>query len=293
MDIRLLQLFVHLSESLHFARTSRACNISPSALSRAVKRLEDEVGKPLFIRDNRTVQLTPSGVKFKGYAIRVLDNWEGFKESVSGENEVLTGEIKIYASVTACYSILPEVLRIFRNTYPEVHIKLTTGAAADALEKLLEGEADIIVAAKPDSLSGSLDFIEITKTPLVFIAPGFPCLVTEELEKKSVDWHKIPVIVPERGLARDRIERWFVDKGAHPNIYAEIAGNEALLGMVGLGCGIGIVPQLVLEKSPLKDSVSIFKASPELKPYSVGFCVKGNRKKHPVVQAFWDIAEEM
>jgi LysR family positive regulator for ilvC len=57
--------------------------------------------------------------------------------------------------------------------------------------------------------------------------------------------------------------------------------------MVSLGCGVGIVPALVLEKSPLQDQVTILEAAPRLKPFSVGICTVGKNRVNPIVQAFW------
>ena len=61
MDIRSLRLFCHLATSLHFGQTSAALHVSAPTLSRAIQRLEAEVGEALFTRDNRKVQLTPAG----------------------------------------------------------------------------------------------------------------------------------------------------------------------------------------------------------------------------------------
>ena len=56
-----LEIFITLADQLHFGRASQTCNLSPSALTRAIQRLEEEVGQPLFIRDNRKVMLTAAG----------------------------------------------------------------------------------------------------------------------------------------------------------------------------------------------------------------------------------------
>ena len=60
--------------------------------------------------------------------------------------------------------------------------------------------------------------------------------------------------------------------------------------MVRLGCGIGIVPQLVLERSPFRDEVQILKNAPQLDPYSVGLCATKRGLARPAVRAFWDLA---
>jgi len=61
MDYGALHLFLHLSRTLHFGKTSRECHLSPSALSRTIQRLEGEVGQALFERDQRSVSLTTAG----------------------------------------------------------------------------------------------------------------------------------------------------------------------------------------------------------------------------------------
>lgn len=61
MDLRDLKMFLHLAESRHFGRSARAMHVSPSTLSRQIQRLEEDLGQPLFVRDNRTVTLTEAG----------------------------------------------------------------------------------------------------------------------------------------------------------------------------------------------------------------------------------------
>src|SRR5262245_54071028 len=116
MDVDAQRLFVHLSRSLHFGRTSRECHVSPSALSRTIQRLETELGWPLFERDNRRVSLTPEGQAFAAYADGAVRGWEEFRRGLSKTGH-LAGEIAVFASVTACQSFLPRLLSRFRNQH--------------------------------------------------------------------------------------------------------------------------------------------------------------------------------
>jgi len=77
-----------------------------------------------------------------------------------------------------------------------------------------------------------------------------------------------------------------------PKIYSQVAGNEAIIVMVALGCGIGLVPKLVLEKSQLVNQVQIIKNAPELKPFTIGLCTRQQNLDNPRVRALWDIAEK-
>jgi len=86
------------------------------------------------------------------------------------------------------------------------------------------------------------------------------------------------------------LDQWLKKEHILPNIQSEVFGNEALIAMVRLGCGIGIVPQLVLEKSPFKKEVRILKNAPELEPYTIGLCATKRSLTRPAVQTFWEIA---
>ena len=114
MDIRYLQLFRHLSGTLHFARTSQACYITPSALTRVIQRLEADLGEKLFVRDNRSVELTAAGMAFKKYADDVLQRWGRLHDELSSD-DVLKGELSLYCSVTAAYGILPGIMARYRK----------------------------------------------------------------------------------------------------------------------------------------------------------------------------------
>jgi LysR family transcriptional regulator, positive regulator for ilvC len=288
MDQYSIKLFLHLTETLHFGKTSQACNLSPSALSRQIQRMEDEVGQRLFDRDNRKVEITRAGQLFKEYAKTVQEKWQSLMDEMVGEERTLKGEISLYCSVTASLSILPELLNAFRNAYPKVHIRLQTGDAGMAIQKVIEGESDIAVSALPDRLPKELMFKILTETALVFVGPKIQWEFSRAL-KKEIPWEKIPMILSEHGLARKRIDTWFKKRGIQPNIYAQVAGNEAILSMVSLGCGIGVVPKLVFESSPLQKNISILDIKPELAPYAVGICIQKRRIKSRIVRAFWEI----
>ena len=286
-----MTLFLHLAETLHFSKTSAACHLSPSTLSRQIQRMEEEVGQPLFERDNRSVSLTESGIKFRQYARESLEKWQAFHQSIADEARELKGEISMYCSVTASYSVLSDLLSDFRNQHDKIEIKLKTGDPASSIEKVVSGEVDIVIAARPDVLSRKLDFITITESPLLFISPGTDCSVKRMLGKKTVQWETIPMIIPERGLARKRVDQWFKQKGIKPNIYAQVLGNEGIVSMVNLGLGVGVVPELVIKNSPFEDKVSIISVANPLDPYRVGVCATRKKIRNPLINAFWNVAQ--
>jgi LysR family positive regulator for ilvC len=288
MDFDALRLFLHLSRSLHFGRTSKECHVSPSALSRSIQRLEEQAGATLFVRDRRSVALTDEGRLLQTFAGETLARYEALEQRLKRSQDRLHGALSIFASVTACQSFLPPLLSQFRRAHPDVQIRLETGYATNALAMLRSGSVDVAVAALPDDIPETLAARVVVKIPLVFVAPAESSAVSELLSRESVPWQEVPMILPSSGLARDYVDRWFRKKRIAPRIYGEVAGTEASLSLVSLGCGVGIVPRLVADQSPLRSSLAVLDVEPKLQMFRVGVCTEKKKLKSPVVKAFWE-----
>lgn len=290
MDDHSLRLFMALAETLHFGRTSREQHVSPSALSRTIKQLEDSVGAPLFLRDNRSVSLTREGRLFRDYAAETLRGWDGLRLALQADQVTLRGELSLYCSVTASYSFLYDILSRFREDHPHIELKLHTGDAERAVERVRNGHEDISIGARPDSLAPGVAFQPIARTELCFIGPVTPQLLNDEqVQTPSVEnWREVPMILSEDGLARARIERWLRGHGIRPRIYAQVAGNEAIVSMVSLGFGIGVVPRIVLDNSPLAGLIRRYEIAPSLTGLEIGLFSLEKRLREPLVNAFWN-----
>ncbi|MCA2018936.1 HTH-type transcriptional activator IlvY [Vibrio tritonius] len=286
MNIKTLKLFLNLCESRNFSKTAAAMHVSPSALSRQVQKLEQDVGHTLFVRDNRSVELTPIGTQLVPVAMKIVNEWKEFQVSINNEDADLKGEIRLFCSVTASYSHLPELLSSFRLKHPFIEFKLLTGDPALAIDKVLNDEADIAISAMPDQLPSKVEFATISEIPLSFIAPAGISSFVEELQKEHPDWNKIPFILPQTGTSRERADNWFKKMKIKPNIYAQIAGNEALVSMVSLGCGVGIAPDVVINNSPVRDKIQRLTVAP-IKPFKLGVCCKRSQLDSPLVRALW------
>ena len=284
MDFRPLKQFLALADTLHFGQASQYCHISASTLSRTIKQLESQLGIALFERDNRSVVLTREGVKFQAYARDALMHWEVIHSDLMEGACELSGELSVYCSVTASYSFLYDILHHFRPRHPGIEIKLHTGDPELAIQRVLAEQEDFSIAAKPDVLPSGVGFASITHSPLVFIAP-----LNNSVQPPTspAQWRKLSMILPEQGVARRRLDAQFEQMDIKPNIYAQVAGNEAIVSMVALGFGVGVVPLIVLQNSPLFDKVRLLPVQPVLKPYDVGMCVLEKKLKNPLVNAFW------
>lgn len=291
MDMRTLRHFIVLSETLHFGRASARANISTSALSRNIRQLETELNTVLFDRDNRSVALTPEGHTFQRYAREAVQQWEQIQFDLTDQADELSGEISLYCSVTASHSILVDLLNRFRPAHPDVEIMLQTGDPEHAIERIVALEEELAIAARPETLPAGVLFKPIAESPLVFVAPleSGEMPTSQFTPKKTADWQSIPMILAAEGIARRRVDAWFRSLGVAPQIYAQVAGNEAIVSMVSLGLGVGVVPKIVLDNSPHASRVRVLDVEPALVPYDLGLFTLQRHLRNPLVTAFWSL----
>jgi len=294
MDTRTLGVFLSVAETLNFSRSSELLHMSVSAVSRTIQRLEDELGQPLLERDNRSVRLTSAGREFREYARHAVAEWQQLRRRLGSEEE-LAGEVSLYCSVTATYSVLAPILEAFRGAHPSVEIMMHTGDQADGISRILEGQDDVAVSGRPSQLPRRLEFLPLLQSPLQFCTPTADCAVRDLVlaggpAAGDFDWGSVPFIVPERGITKEMLDGWFGERGIRPRIYAQVAGHEAIVAMVSLGLGVGIAPQLVIEASGMAASVSQINVPDGLPPLTIGLCSLGQRLASPLVKSLWDVA---
>lgn len=295
MEIRDCQLFIQLASTQHFGKAASAAHLSPSAMSRQLQRLELEVGKKLVERDNRHMRLTPAGRHFLEYAYQTVQAWQQLKRDLSDDPQTISGELSVYGSVTASFSLLSQILPVLRTSYPGVELKLRTGDQADGIERVLNNSEDCAIAAQPEVLPHSLQFLALQRSPLYLIGPTMVCTLSQSLDEAlaantRLDWTQIPVILAEHGLAREYFLQRLKQLELHPPIYAQVAGHEAVVAMVGLGFGVAVVPELVIKYSPRQETIRILPWLNDLEPFRIGLCARQERLADPLLQAFWQSA---
>lgn len=284
-----LVTFLNLAETLHFSRSARALHMSPSALTRTVQRLEEALGQPLFERSKRRVSLTRAGEILREHARLQLSAHARLLEQLSAEERTPRGELRIACTVTACHSVLPRLLSRCRARYPQIQLQLRTSDAARSLAALQADEVELAVVPEPDQPQAGLSFAPLAHTELTFIGPRADKTLLARARAGAEKWDGMPVIVPRLGLERERADAWFRARGVTPQVYAEVDGNEAILAMVSLGCGIGIVPELVRQGSPLKSAIAVIEVEAPPQGFSVSLCAKQAALGRRTMQAFWGL----
>lgn len=295
MDTRSLTVFLSVCATLNFSRTAELQHMSVSAVSRCVQRLEESVGQSLLERDRRSMRLTGAGLTLKAYAEQAVGDWERVRSHLANDRE-LVGEVSLFCSVTASFSVLSPVLESFRSAHPGVDIMLHTGDQADGVGRVLEGRDDIAVTGRPESLPSRLSFLTLTDSAMCLCIPATDCATRRSMHlddssASDIVWSDVPFIVPERGVTRDMIDAWFTSVGVRrPLLYAQVAGHEAIVAMVALGLGVGFAPEVVVRASGFEHGVEILPLDKPLSDLRIGLCAQQRRLKSPLVHSLWQVA---
>jgi DNA-binding transcriptional LysR family regulator len=142
LDPVLLQTFLAIAQTRSFTRAAERLGLRQSTVSQHIRKLEDDAGRRLFVRDTHSVTMTADGEAMIEFARSILAANERAERYLAGSE--LRGRLRFGASEDFVMSRLPEVLREFVRTHPLVEFELTVGLSGELNEKLERGELDLV-----------------------------------------------------------------------------------------------------------------------------------------------------
>ncbi len=270
IELRQLRYFVAVAEERHFGRAAVRLHMTQPPLSQTIQSLETSVGTPLFIRTKRSVALTPAGLALLPEARRILQQASALpdlaRRAASGES----GLLSLSFVSTADYSVLPPLLREFRERYPQVQIDLREATTDVQLEDLMQGHIDagLLIPPLHDKAKTELDYLTVLSEPLIVAAPQGQKALRGKSTVALKTLADMPLIIFPRRIApafHDAILGCFRDAGLTPRIGQEAIQMQTIVGLVSAGMGIALVPQSVsnlkrpgVEYKPLSSKAATF-----------------------------------
>ncbi|MEH7073481.1 LysR family transcriptional regulator [Neobacillus drentensis] len=143
MDIRQLRYFITVAEHLNFTKAANQLFVAQSAISHQIADLEEQLGVKLFIRNKRSVQLTPAGSVFLKEAVEIIEKTNGAIEKAKQTDAGIIGSLSIGFLTVHVRSFLPDLIKQFRALYPKVELHLNHLPSKMLKETLEEGEIDL------------------------------------------------------------------------------------------------------------------------------------------------------
>ncbi len=238
---RQLEAVLALVEYGSFVAAAARLRISQPALTRMLRRLEDELGVRLFDRSTRRVQVTPAGREFAAVAERMLNDLGITVQSVREVAQERRGLVVISCVMSVAGGVLPKIIAAYRADRPGVEIHVREGVYASILDDVRSGVADFgisYVDELPDFAVGT----PLGRQTFYAVVPARHRLAS----RRSIDLAELTkyaiVALPTESRTRRAIDAAAVTSGLQLQQRVMVNQIATLLALVGAGVGVGVVP---------------------------------------------------
>ena len=251
MELQVLRWFREVADGATVTETAERARITQPALSRALARLEGEVGTPLLTRSGRTLTPTPAGRMFKQHADQVIDQYDLGLRAVTELVDPAHGLVPLAFLQTLGTWLVPRLVSSFRRDHPQVRFELHQHGEASILQELLDGAADLILT------SATFGHPQVTWRRLLIeplrlvVPPRHPLARRKRIRLAEVADE--PFILLREGYAlRVLTERLCAEAGFAPKIAFEGEEVETLRALVAAGLGVALLPPARATPTPVR-----------------------------------------
>ncbi len=245
MELRHLRYFVAVAEELNFRRAAERLNVTRPALSKQVKDLEEETGVKLLERDTVRVALTDAGKVFLADAQTILDDVEEAVERAREAQNGRRGQLRIGSVGQIAAGFLPDALRAFRTSFPDVEVAFVEMTPPEQLEALAKDEIDLGFAYGRDTekVPGMSSLLLVRSTFGVSMSKDHPLAARRSLRLEDLLDQTLLFLGDEKhSTHRKDILAMFEETGATPASSRQVLGFEGLLTMIAADQGLSMLP---------------------------------------------------
>jgi LysR family transcriptional activator of glutamate synthase operon len=241
VDLDELRWFVVLAETQHVTDAAAELRVTQPTLSRALSRLEREVGAQLFDRVNRRLQLNAYGQILLEHARRSIAEIEAAGERIAALRDPDSGTVRLAFLHSLASWLVPELLRRFRVEAPHVVFDLYQGAAHEISEHVLSGRVDLAITS-PEPDGPGFGWHELYVERLCLAVPrGHRFATRARLRLAETADEPFIALRDEFGLRQLTNELWS-DADIRPRVVFEAMEIPTMEGLVAAGFGVAVVP---------------------------------------------------
>ncbi|NEQ45995.1 MAG: LysR family transcriptional regulator [Leptolyngbya sp. SIOISBB] len=241
VELRHLRYFAAVAQTLHFGRAAEQLGITQPVLSDQIRRLETLLSVQLLYRTKRVVQLTEPGRIFLADVSRLLEHTDTAIATVQRAAQGKLGKLAIGYTGPALYTVLPEIVRRFRDRYPDVQLNLHELCTPDQEAALLAGELHIGFLHPP--LAAPWQQREVLSEPMVVALPdSHPLASQPELSIQDLSQESF-ILFPQTVGPKlyGEIMTLCAQAGFSPKVVQEATPQPTMIGLVAAGIGIAFV----------------------------------------------------
>ncbi|HEY4047668.1 MAG TPA: LysR family transcriptional regulator [Acidobacteriaceae bacterium] len=250
MEFRHIRSFLSVAETLHFGRSARLLNLSQPALSLQVKALEDELGVQLLSRNRQGTALTDAGQAFRDDAAVALEKLEFAKRKAQWASAGKLGHIRIGFISSAGFEIVPNLMRRFRKSYPDVDFSIRNILTGTQLEMIDDGLLDVGFLRLPIEKRKEIEVTTIHREPFVAILPSWHSLsAKKEIRLRELKGNQFVMYAREYASGfHDLLAGILSNAGVVPKVVQTAGEMPTIISLVDAGVGVAIVPASVAKR---------------------------------------------
>ena len=240
LDSRQLRAFTILAQTGSFTVTAQKLHLSQSAISHAMKALEQEIGCRLLDRLGKTVMLNQAGEQLLVHAEKILAEMEAARSHLRHLGKWGSSRLRIGASTTACQHVLPAVLREFKESFPQCAISIEPGDTPDMIDALRQHRIDLAVNLEPRR-EDSLEFRPLFTDELLFLlSPLHPWAKAGKVPRDEIPRQHY-ILYGKGSYTYRMIEEYFRAEQVVLHSQLDLGNMEAIKELVKLGLGVSIL----------------------------------------------------
>lgn len=239
VDVDELRWFIRVAESRTVTEAAETLHLSQPALSRGLARLERELGAPLFDRVGRVLRLNANGSALLDAARRAVSAVDGARRTIGELADPDRGTVNLAFLNTMGPLVVPTLLSSYRPRRPNVQFRLRQGGTERIEQYLLDGLVDLLLISPP--ASPDIVWQPLLTEPLVLVVPEQHRLAGRS-SVRLAEVRDEPFVIFSRGFGmRPTTERLCREAGFAPRISCEGEDGATLRGLIGAGCGVGLI----------------------------------------------------
>jgi DNA-binding transcriptional LysR family regulator len=246
IELRHLRYFVAVAEELHFGRAALRLNLAQPPLSQQIRKLEELLGYPLFVRTSRSVSLTNAGEALLQRARRVLRNVQRDIDEIRSIGHGDVGSLHVGFVGSAMLTMLPQIFRSYGEAHPRVKLHLHESFTSTVMEGLENGSLDAGILRDGDPVEG-FEVVTILEEPFVAVVPvTHPCAKQKSISVAAL--RNDPFVYYPRTAGARAYEKPLTlceEHGFRPQIVQEASHWLSILRLVGAGLGVTLAPACV------------------------------------------------
>ncbi|OIR15089.1 HTH-type transcriptional activator CmpR [mine drainage metagenome] len=240
LDSRQLLAFSTLARVGSFTLAAKELGLTQSAISHAMKALEEEIGCRLCDRAGRRVMLTQAGEQFLQHVDKILVEMRAARVGIENLNNWGHLRLRVGASTTACQYILPSVLREFKQRYPRCTLAVEPGDFSRQLELLETKQTDLALMIEPPD-QRDWAFVPLFEDELrLLVAPSHRWVKEDQSVRGPISDETL-ILYSKTSLTFRLIQDYFSNAGISLGHFIELGSMEAIKELAKLGVGVGVV----------------------------------------------------